>query len=87
MERESKNSSDYTICPHVSDHQLKTACYKHSLVYIKPMITTNQKYTRDTQEIEEGIQTQCTEGHQNTREESNGVRNEQRITAKQSENN
>ena len=51
MERESKNSSDYTICPHVSDHQLKTACYKHSLVYIKPMITTNQKYTRDTQEI------------------------------------
>ena len=75
------------MCLNFSNHQLNVDFYKHSLVYMKHMVNTNQKYTRDTQEIEEGIQTQCTEGHQNTREESNGVRNEQRITAKQSENN
>ena len=38
----SKNGSAQKMCSNLRDHQLKIDCYKHSLVYMKHMITTNK---------------------------------------------
>ena len=43
---------DFRMCLDLSNYPLKIDCYKHSLVYMKHMVTTNQKSTRDIQEIE-----------------------------------
>ena len=54
----------------LSNHQLKIVCYKHSLVCIKHMVTTNQKSARDTPEIKmEEFKHNTTESHQHTKEE------------------
>ena len=42
----------------LNDYQVKKDYYKHILVYMKHIITTNQKFVRDIQETKEGIQTQ-----------------------------
>ena len=46
-----KTGNDYRMCSNLSYHQLKTDYYKHSLVYMKHMITTDQKSTRNIQRI------------------------------------
>lgn len=43
----SKNGSNFRICSNLSNHQLKIDGYKHSLVYMKHIVTTDQKSTRD----------------------------------------
>ena len=38
-----KNCSDFLMCSDLSNHQLKIDFYNDSLVYVKYMVTTNQK--------------------------------------------
>lgn len=47
----SKNGSDFRRHVNVSEYQVKKDYYRHSLVYMKLTVTTNQETTRDTQKI------------------------------------
>lgn len=49
----SKNYSDLTMCSNLSNHELKIDCYKHTLVCMKHMVTTNEKSVRNTEELRE----------------------------------
>ena len=51
MDGVSKNCGDFRIRLNLSDHQLKIDCYKHSLEYMKHMVTQTQKSVRDIQDI------------------------------------
>lgn len=42
----------------LSNYQLEIECYDQSFVYMKHTVNTNQKFVRDIQEIEKGIQPQ-----------------------------
>ena len=58
MEGLSKNRN-FRLDSTLSNHQLKINCYKPRLIYMKHMITTNQKSMRDVQKNKEkGIQTE-----------------------------
>ena len=77
------NGSDFTMHLNLSNHQLKVECYKHSLVYMEHMVVTNQKSTREVQEIRRKESKHNTTGrHQHKGEECKGNRKEQRGTSK-----
>ena len=77
------------MCSNLTNHQLKIDCYKDSLVYMKHIVTTNQKPTKNIQEIKRKESKHDTiESHQqHTREQSKRIKMEQERTTKQSENN
>ena len=76
-----KNGSYFRICSNLRNHQPKVECCKHSLVYMKHLVTTNQKSTRDIEEIKrKEPKDNSAESHQHTREESTRVKKEQRRT-------
>ena len=42
----------FRMCSNLNDYQFKTSTYRYRTTYMKPTVTTNQKSTMDTQEIE-----------------------------------
>lgn len=55
------------MCSNFTDHQLKMDYYKYSLIYVKHIITINQKSTRDVRETErKEYKHSTTESHQHT---------------------
>nr|KAF6405038.1 hypothetical protein HJG63_009358 [Rousettus aegyptiacus] len=76
MEGMNNNGNNYRLYSNLSDHQLKINCYKHSLVYMKHIVTINQKFTRYIQEIKKKeSKHNPTVSHQHTGEASKRIRN------------
>ena len=59
------------MCLNLSDHQLKVDCYEHSLVYMKHVVTPDQKSTRDAKIKRKESKHNTTDSHQHIREQEN----------------
>ena len=71
------------ICSNLGAHKLKIYCYKHSLVYIKHIVTTNRKSIRDNKEMKRKESKHNTvENYQHPRVERKRIRNEKRRNIK-----
>ena len=68
----------FRMCLNLNDYQFKTSRYSYKSTYMKPMVTTNQKTSINTQKLRRKKQKHnIKENHQTTREETKR-RNQQR---------